>query len=206
MKKSILMLAAMAAFSLTPAAAGTLYSNYAAWSAAVSGISNVTIPDPSPIQYIDLGIGTVDVTYGGVNFAQNSAIGKANLLIVGPLLTSYPTVISSQSPSKGVSNILITLPALYRGLAFNYGTFFGKSLTFKLSNGEVYSKTPTGNDYTTKDFFGVVSSPFDSILITTADPGLNIRDVAYGSAVPEPSSMMLLGGGLLLVAGLRRRF
>jgi len=188
---------ACALFSAVPSRADVTFASYASWAAAVSGITDVTIPDPSPDAFIFLGKGDASVTYSGVTFSTQAALSDGNFFNVGPLFSGSPAVLSSQEQSVGVANILITLPTAVTAFALNYGygTFNGSSVTFALSDGFSIAQGSTGSGYNVGSFFGVTSdTAFTSVLVTSADPqGLNLNNVVYGTAaVPEPSAIILL--------------
>ena len=61
--------------------------------------TTVVVPDPSPELYIFYGTGDASVTYDGVLFQQQAALGLASLFDVGPLFSGDPAVLSSQEAS-----------------------------------------------------------------------------------------------------------
>jgi len=207
---------AVALFSAAAAQAGTLtFTDYADWVAAVSGVTTVTIPEPvnnATTGYDNFPPGG-SVTYFGVVFSANLALGEENFFNVGTGFLGLPPVLSAQGASTGVENILISLPGFVTGFALNYGTFGGSSVTFLLSNGDsVTQGSSTGSGYSVPDFFGVTDgTAFNSVLVTSPDvTGLNLNGVSYSgvssNGVPEPAAWLLLSGGLagLLVHGRRR--
>jgi hypothetical protein len=204
------LVVAIACLSGAPARAGAVtYSDYASWSAAMSGtITNVTIPDTSPDPFIYFGSGSASVTYSGVLFSTSSVLGNGYFYDVGALIG----VLSSQQESTGVANILTTLPGDVTGFALNYGTFDGKSVTFTLSNGYAVTQSSSGSGYSVPDFFGITdTTPFGTVLMTSPDWVLNLNNVLYGAAgasgstIPEPATWLLLAGGLAVAGLLRRR-
>jgi hypothetical protein len=218
--RSALHIAAIVAAGLLSVAssrAGVIsYPDYASWSAAVTGATTVTIPEPAssdpgynPGGYDYFGNGDASVTYSGVVFSTSSALSNGDFFNVGAAFSGYPAVLSSQLQSVGVANILITLPGDATGFALNYGTFYGAGVTFLLSNGDQVVQSSLGSYYAVPDFFGVTdSTPFDTVLVTSPDEVLNLNNVSYGAtgSVPEPAAWLLLSTGLaaLLARGRRR--
>src|SRR4051794_39357057 len=84
------------------------YPDFPSWNSAVSQVTTVTIPDPSPQTFINLGSGSASVTYSGVTFSTNATIGDGSLYNVGELFSGHPAVLSSQQLITGTANILIT--------------------------------------------------------------------------------------------------
>ena len=187
--------------------------DFASWSGAVGPHTNVAIPDPGVgggDGTILLGIGTASVTYDGVVFSTSAGLSNGEYFNIGPDFAGVPAVLSSQSQTTGVANILITLPGSETGIAFNYGTFDGSSVTFTLSNGDTLTQGSTeSNGYSVPDFLGITdATPFTSILVTSAGAGevLSINNISFPNAVPEPSSLALCGVvGVVGVAVYARR-
>jgi PEP-CTERM motif len=202
--KSIAIVAALAFIGTTGAQAGTvLYSNFATYSAAVTGLTTVTIPDENPgTAYGTNGNGSV--TYNGVTFSQNPALSNGNFFNVPPEFSGASgAVLSSQEQTVGIPNILVSLPSSFTAFSLNYGTFDDSSnVKFLLSNGDSFTLSSIGNGYETSGgFFGITdTTAFTSVLVTVGDPQniLSLNNVTYGSAisaVPEPATwaMMILG-------------
>jgi hypothetical protein len=181
------------------------YTDFSSWSAAVPGYTSLAIPDPASGQdpgYDYFGSGTASVSYGGVLFATNLALGNGDFYNIGPTYAGSNgpiSVLSSQQQSVGVANILITLAAPVKAFALNFDTFFGSDVTFTLSNGETLTLPSAANAYDLKSFFGVTDdTPFKTILLTSSDQALNLNALNFGaavSAIPEPATwvMLLLG-------------
>ena len=187
---------------------GTLLALVLVLGVVSANATTVVVPDPSPLPFIFYGNGDASVTYSGVLFTQQLALGNANLFDVGPLFSGDPAVLSSQQASFGVENILITLPSATTFFSVNYGTFNGSAVTFLLGNGDSFTQGSTGSVYSTPYFFSVTDAPFSTVLITSPDFVLNINNITYnGTSTPEPGTLIMLGSGVLAVAGgLRRRF
>ncbi|ANW00441.1 PEP-CTERM sorting domain-containing protein [Bradyrhizobium icense] len=200
------------------------YSDFTSWSAAVPSKTSLAIPDPASGPYPgydEFGSGTASVSYGGVLFETNIALGNGDFYNVGPTYedSNGPLpVLSSQQQTVGVANILITLAAPVNAFALNFdtydgvddGTNYGAVVSFTLSNGQTLSKDSVGNVYDLQSFFGVVDdTPFKWVLLTTSDPVLSINALNFSapvSAIPEPATwiMLILGfAGIGLMGGAR---
>lgn len=184
------------------------YSTLADWTSAVSGVTTITIPDPST--FIFVGAGTASTTYSGVTFSQSGALSNGNFFVIGASYGVNPADLSSQEQTSGFPNILITLPSPVTAIAFNYDTFNGSAVNFTLSNGDSTILGSIASAYSTPSFLGITdTTAFSSIEVTTTDAVLDVSSVSYASsATPEPSFYGILGlgmGGLLVVARRRLR-
>jgi len=165
----------------------------------------VTIPDPAPQEYIYFGTGDASVTYSNVTFATQAASSDGNFYNIGSLFSGDPAVLSSQQQTTGVANILITFPTLVSSFSLDYGTFGGSAVTFALDNGSTFTFGSTGSYYATVDSVSLSSAAaFDAVQITSPDFVLNINDLTY-TPVPEPGTLVMLGSGLMALAGVVRR-
>jgi hypothetical protein len=203
---------AVAFLGATPSHAATVtYADFASWSAAVSGVTTVTIPEPlDTVNLFDFfGSGTASVTYSGVVFSTSALLSDGRFFNVGTGFSGSPAaVLSSQEQTTGVANILISLPGNVTGFALDYGTWTGSSVTFTLSNGDIVIQGSTGSGgYAVPDFLGVTdNTPFDSVLVTSPDRALDLNNVSFGgTGVPEPAAWLLLTTGLAGLLGYGRR-
>jgi hypothetical protein len=211
----IVAVVAVVAFRAAPAGAETIYTDFPTWSAKFPGATEVTIPLPSPAPntaYNYLGTASASVTYSKVLFSQQATYGAFNQFFnVGPLFSGQPAVLSSQSVLGGVPDILITFPTPVQGFALNFGTENGKSVTFTLSDNYSYTVPSTVSSiYQTPNFSGAgAASSITWVQITSQDPVLNVNNIYYLAAVPEPVGIVSLVGiggmGLAALAFRRRR-
>jgi hypothetical protein len=194
--------------------ADSYYNSGAAWTAALSG-SPTTVnfegiaPDNSFVSY-GVGPGS-NTTVGGVNFAVGAAGTDNIFFILGDGYYSYPMSTISLQPFtfNDPADLLITLPSAVTALGFDFGNFSGDgTATITLSDGSVQTVTaPASWDLA---FFGVTApGGITSVEITVPNSyGLQLADLSYGTAAtatPEPSSFLLLGSGVLALAGMMRR-
>ncbi len=194
--------------SASAAQAGTVtYSSFTGWSTALGGgtINTAAIPDVGSFDFF--GTGDASVTYDGVVFFQSKLLSTASLFNFSKGITGLPAILTSQ-PATGIksNNILTTLPFTVKAFAMLYGTSDGSTVNFALSSGDTFSFATAATGYATPNFFGVISTTaFDSVLVTSTDTALNIRDIKYGEnantggQVPEPKAWCLLVSGLVTV-------
>ena len=145
--------------------------------------------------------------YEGVSFSTSAVLSNGFLFNVGSAFSGSPAVLSSQQQTEGAANILITLAAPVKAFSLKFDTydgvddqiFNGAVVSFKLSNGKTLTLGSAGDAYDLGSFFGVTDdTPFQTILLTSLAPALNINDLNFGAAVapiPEPATwvMLLLG-------------
>jgi hypothetical protein len=167
------------------------YSDFESWNNAVSSVTTVTIPDPTPDPFIFFGTGSASISYGDITFSTDERISDSAFYNVGSEFSGLPAVLSSQNATTGPENILISFPGPVLGVALNYGTFEGGDVTFTLSNGTMFTLgSLSGSSYDVPSFVGFtdLTSPFSSVRLTSSDFALNLNSVSYAgtSPVPEP--------------------
>jgi hypothetical protein len=191
------------------AQADTFYTNQAAWAASVSGFATINFEGIAPAGgsvFYGSGPGA-STNVGGVNFAIGPA-GTDNTLFVqadGSQGWSPATVSVDTTNLGGAPNdLLITLPSAVKALAFDFGDFYGGTAAITLSDGQVQRLTSAATP--NLGFFGVTApGGLTSVDITTPNNQYVVVVSDFSYTTPEPSSLLLLGTGLVGFAGVVRR-
>lgn len=204
-KYTLVLFAALALVSVPASAAVVTYTDLASFQGATSGLvlinfnedpSNNPIADGTPLGsiYSSLGVVFPDGNSAIDGFAQPNSPPNG---WINSTSRYFDATFPSGATAVGVFNVL----------------FAGQStLTiFDAGNNPIGSAVSDGN-LQTLDFFGLTSTlPFYSIQITVGDDGgwglddLYFSPAASNGAIPEPSSLLLLGGGLAALLALRRK-
>jgi hypothetical protein len=190
-----------------PADAGfTTYTDQASFSAATTGLTNINFNGhvSSPTTFIGYAIpsGYTDAATG-TNFTFTNSVGD-DINITGR--NYYGTNYFSTDTLNYSSSIpptaaeVITLPGSARAFSLMFSSYnISAPVTFTLSNGDSYT-APTSSAFGTVDFLGFTdTTAFTSVTISSHKEYL--LSVSYqGSAVPEPSSLILMAFPLALLA------
>ena len=192
-----------------------VYTDLASFEAATTGLSDVNFNGiVAPGQFAGYAIppGYTDAATG-TNFSFLNANG-ADINVTsatyysttfgGPVLPA--DVLNSSSVVPIGSSESITLPANSTAFGIYFSTYDTSPITVTLSNGDTYiDNSPPG--FGNFVFLGFTdTTSFSSLTIT--DPtssGVLLADVKFGSSIPEPSSLALLGLSSVVLAGRRRR-
>jgi hypothetical protein len=199
-----------------PADAGlVVYTDVASFQAATTGLSDINFNGiVAPGQFTDYAIppGYTDPATG-TNFTFLNANGtdinvtSATYYSVNFGYPVFPSdVLNSASTVPTGASESITLPTSSTAFGIEFTTYDTSPITIALSNGDTYvdSNSPGFGNFA---FLGFTdTTPFSSLTITDpTDSGVLLADVKFGSSIPEPSSLALLGLSSLFLFDRRRR-
>jgi hypothetical protein len=193
----------------------TVYTDLTSYQAATTGLSDVNfngIVAPGgftdyviPPGYTDAGTGT-NFTFPGAT-GDDINITSATYYSShggGPVLPD--DVLNSSSSIPAGASESMTLPATETAVSLFFSTYEGDPITITLSNGDSYVDTasPAFGNFA---FLGFTdASGFSGLTVSDpVGPGVLLADFTFGTAIPEPSTMAVLGFASLLLAGIRRR-
>jgi hypothetical protein len=189
----------------------TIVSNRADFTRAATGLTVIpfeNIVGSNAFHYYPTPPG---VTYSGANFTIDPLAGDGNMYVLGKnYYYANNSVLSSQQQTRGVANILVTLPKPCTAIATDYGIVNTGTMypfTFLLSTGDSFTRVNTGGP--NLEFIGFISdTPIKTIEISVPRLGdaMNIDNFTFGNAVPEPSSLALAGVSVVVGGYWRRRW
>ena len=203
---SLAVAALLLATASTTAKADAVYTNSAAFAAAPTSVTTLGIaPSPGYGSYAYVPSGS---SYGAVSVTYDSSLSTLNVddaayYTVNGGSPANPTnylILFGNSPTDTLTINCPPNTAFSVELGGTYGT--GEGVNIALSDG--FSSSFTLSSYVTSgggpDFLGFTSStPLTSATLTfndTPDYG-TIDQIQYGAVTPEPSSLFLLGTGLI---------
>ena len=186
-----------------PALASAMYSDAAAFDAAVTGASTYTFEGIAPI---NSWANAPSFTVGGVQFTSNRYLF---VIDANAGYGSYGNSFLSGQAGRPANDVYVTLPGS-TAIGFYLGSyidaFFHVYVT--LSSGENFALSlPARN---TTEFVGFVSDvPITNL--TFSEPNGNALDItkfvtASANSVPEPETLLLFALGLVGIVVTRRRW
>jgi hypothetical protein len=210
-KNSLLIL--MLLLPLSSRASVIEFTDRAAWQAAAGAVTNIDFEGIAPPG--GLVTFTGPVAFSGVQFASPVCCGISGTIQeeVVSAGNDYVGAWGSGDKLQGFLEFDITLPADVFAVGtdiMNSATFFlaaDGTYTAALSTGDVFSNIFASRP-PTRSFVGFVSTtPITSLTLTTTTTFAMLDNFAFTTtaSVPEPSSLALVGAGILVVFVLARK-
>ena len=215
----VLTLAVIPAHSTTI----TTYSDPNAWQTAATAQQTITFEGLAPTDGSATYSGATGLTTGGVEFIGYTSSGASWIQVIDTNVSQWYNFGSNDAlvqnmdrPTAGsaLPYVQIVLPANVTAVGMDLFTVSPNALN--------YSITVAGNQYTvptearpTEAFFGITSTaPISSLTLTLQGTAYNgstnalLDNFQYGTAdvsqAPEGATFVLIGSGLIAIAGLRK--
>jgi len=203
---AVMIVFVMCALSTVSTASVTIYTSRAAWTAATSGVTTADFNGIAPFGgFVSYGSGPAVID--GLTFTSNDS-----MFVIDPAFYGFPYPDGFFNADYNIPNLVtITLPSSYTAIGFDFGSLFSGGASFDVTLGSLgpFTVVSTGS---VQDgvlaFAGFVSTTsFNTVTLSMPDaPFYNsVDNFSYGSAVPEPGSLALLGTGLVGIVGVLRR-
>jgi hypothetical protein len=202
MKKIVgtLLVLALVTFS-SAALADNVFTSTGAWQAFTPGATTVNFNGIAPADdYV--------AAHGPVTVGSLSLNAGADYLYFCSWDRAAWCDVNGDSSVESYGDMTITLPGAFDSFAFTFNS--DHIFVVTLSNGSSFTVNAG-----TGQFFGVTSSStFNSVTISAPGQLENVGTVSYGTdppitnvaiQTPEPSSLLMLGSGLMATAGFVRR-
>ena len=224
-----LIVLALAAFLLAvnPARSATIttYTDPSAWAAAASVQQTITFEGLAPADGSTLYQGATGVTTGGVEFIGYTSSGSSWIEVLDTNFNTYFNFGSNDALAQDMDRPNSSSPLPYIQIVLPTGvTAFGMDLFTVSPSADTYQITVAGNNYTvptdarpTEQFWGITSdTPIATINLTLLGTVYNgstyalLDNFSFGtttvgmSQAPEAGTFLLIGSGLIGIAGLRK--
>ncbi len=225
MRKLVGKIALAAILSMVPLSSAFAYSISYEYAEATEGSGKTTI-EPG-VTVLDFNSGTIDGLLASPVSPIESFSYTASRLFTGSSLNESAAPGSddfTQYLSVHFGNTDGVLGSFTIDLDDSHNNYFGMYWgsidpfnTLKFYNGATLVEEITGSMVTTDphgswtnvldnryvSFYGL--NAFDKVVLESSGTAFEVDNIAFGTPVPEPGTMLLFGAGLLGLAGLRRR-
>jgi hypothetical protein len=203
----------------------TTYTDPNAWAAAASSQQTITFEGLAPANGATVYSGGTGVTTGGVEFIGYTSSGSSWIEVIDTNFSSWFNFGSNDALAQDMDRPNSSSPLPYIQIVLPTGvTAFGMDLFTVSPSADTYQITVAGNNYTvptdarpTEQFWGVTSdtaiATINLTLLGTVYNGSTyalLDNFSYGTAAaemsqaPEAGTFLLIGSGLIGIAGLKK--
>lgn len=201
----------------------TTYTDPNAWQSAANVQQTITFAGLAPADGSTTYQGSTGLTTGGVEFIGYTSSGSSWIQVIDTNFSQWYNFGSNDALLQDMDRPNSSSPLPYIDIVLPANvTAFGMDLFTVSPNALNYTITVAGNQYTvptdpqpTQAFWGVTSdTPIASITLTLQGTVYNgstsalLDNFEYGTAnlsqAPEAATFVLIGSGLIAIAGLKR--